>query len=98
MLRIMVAAALNKAETGAYPDTLEKLAKYFPKGLPNDPFTGKDFLYRLKEGLSRIESNPPESVRSDSNYYVEWSSLDLGLRRQKDAEALKNFLEKQPAK
>jgi len=97
MLRIMVAAAMHKAEKGAYPDTLEELAGYFPAGASKDPFTGKDFLYRLKDGLPAIECNPPESVRSADWYKAESASLDLGRRRQKDAEALKNFLEKRAA-
>ena len=97
MLRIMVAAVMHKAEKGAYPDTLEKLAGYFPAGAPKDPFTGKDFLYRLKDGLPAIECNPPESGWPAEWYKSEMSLLDLGRRRQKDAEALKKFLEKPAA-
>jgi len=98
MLRILVAAALYKTETGAYPDTLDKLDKYFSNGLPKDPFTGKSFIYRLKEGLPRIESDAPQAARSAKLYKAEWALLDLGLRRQKDAEALKAFQEKYPMK
>jgi hypothetical protein len=73
---------------------LEKLAGRFPKGLPKDPFSGKDFIYHLKEGLPAVECSAPEPVRAETAVLGQWNYLDLGRRRQKDAAALKEFLAK----
>jgi hypothetical protein len=47
-LRLVFALKDYKAEHGAYPDSLDKIAKE-GRALPVDPFTGKPFLHR-KEG------------------------------------------------
>lgn len=95
MLRILTAAAMWKAETGAYPDTLEPLKKYFPDGLPTDPFTGKDFVYSFQVGFPRVECAAPEDVMKTFGTMEDPLALDLGRRIQKDAAALAEFRQKQ---
>lgn len=65
MGRILCAAALFEAETGGYPTSLDALAKYFPAGLPKDPYTGRDFLYSLEEGLPCVKAQPSASLRQE---------------------------------
>ena len=95
MMRLLAAAALCKAETNKSPDNLSGLARYFPGGMPRDPFTGSDFIYTLNEGLPRIECNPPEDIRKgESSNGKDPFSFDLGRRRKQDLEALRKSQEK----
>ena len=73
MARIACAAMLSKARDGACPPDLDALKPFFPKGLPKDPFTGKDCIYRLEDGLPRVECKGPERL-----------SLDVAGAREKD--------------
>jgi hypothetical protein len=41
-----LALKLFKQKTGAYPETLDKLAPEFLDSIPVDPFTGKALVYR----------------------------------------------------
>lgn len=51
MLRIALAIKMFQQEVGEYPDSLKLLtANKFLKELPMDPFSGKPFIYKLKEG------------------------------------------------
>jgi len=54
-LEVLAAAALAKAEGGAYPGDLAGLARLFPGGVPADPVSGKPFRYWLGEGLPAVE-------------------------------------------
>jgi hypothetical protein len=65
MGRILCAAALFEAESGQYPASLDALAKYFPAGVPKDPFTGQDFLYALEEGFPCVTAQPSASLRKE---------------------------------
>jgi len=65
MSRLICAAALFEAENGQYATSLDALARYFPAGLPKDPFSGKDFLYTLEEGLPCVTAQPSASLREE---------------------------------
>jgi len=65
MSKILLAAAFYEAETGQYPTSLENLSRYFPQGLPKDPFTESDFEYKVEEGLPAVAAHPPEDVRRE---------------------------------
>lgn len=45
--RLALACKLFESETGRFPSDLEKLSPAYFEELPLDPFTGKDFAYRL---------------------------------------------------
>ena len=83
-LWLLAAACVEHAETGRYPSALKSLGKYFPEGLPKDPFTGKDFAYRLEEGLPTAEcrGDAPEEKRRRPEIYV--FSLSAVRRRERD--------------
>jgi len=70
--RILAAAALHRAKTGRYPDRLDDLKPYFPKGVPSDPVADKGFSYRLEDGLPCLEgAEPPpgiEGAQPDGGY------------------------------
>jgi hypothetical protein len=68
---LLTAAALAKAERGEYPPDLAGLARYFPGGVPADPFTGKPFTYGLGEGLPAVlcEADDPELKRKRPETY-----------------------------
>ena len=78
MIRIFCAAMLCEAETGQYPASLEALARYFPAGLPKDPFTGKDFLYALEEGLPCVTAQPSAWSRAEAPDSSDWG---MGMAR-----------------
>ena len=64
--RILAAAALHKAKTGKYPAALSDLAPYFPKGVPRDPMSDKDFAYQLEDGRPCVRSaGPPPGTKED---------------------------------
>ncbi|MEW6357210.1 MAG: hypothetical protein AB1696_12850 [Planctomycetota bacterium] len=56
---ILAAAALHRAKTRKYPETLDALKPYFPQGIPLDPMADKEFAYRLDEGKPRLEGAAP---------------------------------------
>ncbi len=88
MCRILCAASLLKARTGKYPEAISELAEFFPDGLPLDPFTGKDYTYRLEGGMPYIRCNPPDELwkKRPSNY-----ECGLSRRLREDGEALKKY-------
>jgi len=55
--KLLAAACLNRASDGKHPDFLEGLRMHFPHGLPIDPFTGENYLYRMEDGLPTVEAN-----------------------------------------
>jgi ElaB/YqjD/DUF883 family membrane-anchored ribosome-binding protein len=81
MARIACAACLFKARSGAYPPGLKGLNELFPAGLPKDPFTGRDYAYRLDNGLPYVACDAPEDVKAGD---PERWSLSLSRRRAKD--------------
>ncbi len=46
LCRIVLALKAYKYERGAYPDTLQQLQQTLDWQLPEDPFSGQDFVYR----------------------------------------------------
>jgi hypothetical protein len=82
MGRLICAAALFEAENGQYPTSLDALAKYFPAGLPKDPFTGEDFLYSLEEGLPCVTAQPSASLREELRSWDCRMSLSQALKAQ----------------
>ena len=46
LCRVVLALKAYKYERGAYPDTLEQLQQTLDWQLPEDPFSGEDFIYR----------------------------------------------------
>lgn len=92
MGRIICAAALFKAENGRYPTSLDALAKYFPAGLPKDPFTAKEFLYALEEGLPCVTAQPSTSLRGELKNWDCRMSLADTLKRQ--GECLERYRKK----
>jgi hypothetical protein len=54
-LEILAAACLARRERGNYPADVAGLARYFPKGIPPDPVSGKPFAYWLGDGLPAVE-------------------------------------------
>lgn len=70
--KILAAACLEKATTGQFPASLDGLKKHFPKGLPIDPFTGKDFQYRIENDLPTVEceGDSPEAKKKTPFRYV----------------------------
>lgn len=99
MHRIACAAVLYKEDKGKFPETLNTLKPYFKEGLPKDPFTGKDYVYSLKDGLPCIECVPPDEMKKEAEQAgVPRSSIDFSARLKEDAEALKKFREEQKQK
>ncbi len=92
MCRIICAAALVNARTGRYPQSITELGEFFPQGFPVDPFTGKDYTYRLEDGMPYVQCNAPEDLweRNSRRYQL---SLSKGI--QEDADALKKHKFKQ---
>ena len=83
--RLLAAACLEKARTGKFPESLDGLKPHFPKGLPVDPFTGRDFRYRVENGLPTVEceGDDPELKKRRPETYV--FSLSEIKRRQEEA-------------
>jgi len=86
MVRIVCAAGLDRARDGAWPPALAALRRHFPDGLPKDPFTGKDFSYALAGGLPRVACEGKIAIPKGRPSLF---SIDLGRRRQRDADAAK---------
>jgi len=94
MGRILCAAALFEAETGKYPASLDALAKYFPAGLPKDPFTGNDFLYSLDEGLPCVTAQPSASLRQEMpSWYCRMSLAQILTDQAKRVERYRKELQ-----
>ncbi len=59
LFRVVLALKAYKYERGAYPDSLEKLKETLDWQLPDDPFTGNDFVYRRQaEGFKLYSWGP----------------------------------------
>ncbi len=65
LMRVALALAAYRAETGVYPSSLGKLIPTYFSKLPTDPFTGKALLYRLKNGDYVLSSVGP-NMKSDA--------------------------------
>lgn len=87
--RLLAAACLSRAADGKYPDSIEGLRRHFPGGLPKDPFSGKDHLYRLEGGLPAVEANVEDAE------YRKAHPVDcvfrLGEVRKREAEHMRNW-------
>ena len=94
MVRILCAAGLDRARDGAWPPALAALRRHFPEGLPKDPFTGKDFGYALAGGLPRVACEGKIAIPKGR---PDLFSLDLGRRRQRDAESAKRTADRNRA-
>lgn len=46
LAQVVLAAQQYKAQTGAYPASLEELSAKMGRNLPEDPFSGKDLVYK----------------------------------------------------
>ncbi|MCD5390795.1 hypothetical protein LR007_02905, partial [candidate division NPL-UPA2 bacterium] len=47
--KLALALKIYQAKKGTYPETLKALTPEILPQLPEDPFTGKDFIYRREE-------------------------------------------------
>jgi len=88
ILRIICAAELYRNETGAYMERIEQLGKYFPEGLPKDPFTGEDFTYSMEEGFPAIRANPPKEYAGMLARFP----LSLGEAGKQQARTVERYL------
>jgi hypothetical protein len=85
--RLLAAACLENARSGKFPESIEGLKQHFPNGLPIDPFTGKDFRYRIENGLPTVEceGDSPEYKKGSPHLYI--FSLSEIKRRQEERAA-----------
>ena len=56
LFRVVLALKAYKYERGAYPDSLEKLKETLDWELPEDPFSGKDFIYQPRDAGFKLYS------------------------------------------
>ncbi len=96
MCKILLAAALCEAERGKYPTSLETLRRYFPQGLPKDPFTESDFEYKIEEGLPVVIAHPPEDVRREYLWHFRISMAEIIKNQTERLERYRNE-EQKPA-
>ena len=57
--RLVLAVALYQVEHGKPPDTLDALVPDYLASLPDDPWTGQSFRYRISPGEKIDSQNPP---------------------------------------
>ena len=75
MLRIALAIKMFQRDVGEYPDSLKLLtANKFLKELPMDPFSGKPFIYKVKNGEFVLYS-VCDNLKDDGG------DIELGERR-----------------
>lgn len=90
LCRILVGAALFRAETRVWPGSLDEISQYTHEDLPRDPFTGEYFYYRLSRDMPYVAVRVPKWMarRRDLLYRV-----NLGRRRILDEEAVDEAIE-----
>ena len=64
LCRVVLALKAYKYERGAYPDSLEKLKETLDWELPEDPFSGKEFIYQ-REGEGFILYSISQDLEDD---------------------------------
>ena len=83
-LKIALVLKIYKTEKGEYPDSLLPLVPEYFSELPQDPFTGKDYIYR-KEGDGFIVYSVGENEKDDGGVYDEkWRRLHDDLLWQSE--------------
>lgn len=89
MIHLACIATICQAEKGAYPADIQTMKRFWPAELPKDPFTGKDFLYSLKDGVPVIAAvAPPEFF---ANGQESKFRIDFSTRAEREAEALRTL-------
>ncbi len=83
--RLALACKLYARENGEFPSSLEELTPAYFKELPRDPYTGKDFVYRLlPEGEFVVYSVGPNerdeggTSSSDDTVWLETPGIETG--------------------
>ena len=87
--KLLTAACLIKAKTGKFPASLDDMKALFPQGLPLDPFTGKDFIYRLDADLPTVvaQGDAPEVKKERPQLFV----FSLAAIKKREAERIKRW-------
>ena len=94
-LKLLAAASFRKASRGHWPLSLAGVRLRFPKGLPMDPFTGKDFQYRIERGMPTVEcqGDDPQKKKLMPHHFI----FSLARTRQKEKAVLKRWREEHRA-
>ena len=81
--RLALACKLYASDKGEFPSSLEELTPAYFKELPRDPYTGKDFVYRLlREGGFVVYSVGPNerdeggTSSSDDTVWLETPGIE----------------------
>jgi hypothetical protein len=79
---IGLSCELYRSKHGRYPDKLERLAPEFLKGIPPDPYTGRPFVYKLKDhdeggAAGFIVYSIGQNLKDDGGVW-DWSSSSKG--------------------
>jgi hypothetical protein len=61
-LKITCALEIYRKEYGHYPEAFEQIVPAVLKGLPLDPFTGKNYIYRRENGGFIVYSTGPNQI------------------------------------
>lgn len=80
---VLCAAALFRAETGAWPVGLPDIRSLTQRVFPRDPFSGDELFYKLASDLPTVTIRVPKWMASQPNYLY---ALNLS-KRLKDEES-----------
>ena len=76
LCRVVLLLKAYKYERGAYPATLAQLQETLDWQLPQDPFSGQDFVYRRQGEGFKLYSFGPD-LDDDSGTYSSYDDRDI---------------------
>jgi hypothetical protein len=68
MLQILCAAAAYRADKGLWPATIDEISLHARRTMPQDPFSGDKFYYRIERGMPVVITRVPKKMLSQKRY------------------------------
>ncbi|MEE8105581.1 MAG: hypothetical protein V3T86_08625 [Planctomycetota bacterium] len=75
LARLGIVLQLVRRERGAFPASLDALARYFPNGVPTDPFTRTAFVYERTDAGVLLKAGKPGATDEQ----LRWDDLLFAL-------------------
>lgn len=88
---VLCAAALFRAETGAWPDDLPAISALTQRVFAQDPFSGDDLFYKLGGDMPTMTIRVPKWMASQPNYLY---TLNLSRQLKDEGNRLEDLLRK----